>query len=78
MEKYHRKQLEIGESFICEGFYITIQDITSDYINAYIYKREWCKVTMSFDAYDEMVEKFEKIELNPPYPSFEQIEMFRK
>ena len=23
-----------------KGFYITIQDITSDYINAYIYKRE--------------------------------------
>lgn len=40
MEKYHRKQLKIGESFSCEGFYITIQDITSDYIDAYIYKRE--------------------------------------
>lgn len=35
-------------------------------------------MTITFDEYDKELERFEKIDLIPTYPTFEQIEMFKK
>ena len=33
---------------------------------------------LTFDEYDKEIERFEKINIKPEYPTFNQIEMFKK